>query len=158
MMVNRHLALAMPRGLAKSWLSLGRILAIFILNCSLLLCLPTICNEVCHLPYYIYYVILVWTPCIMHRCVISTMFDWCFWFFKKTFLFKQSLVPPPPPGPSHFSLRFFILSTPPPGPSHFSLRFFTLSTPPPGPSHFPLRFFNFSSHPARSFAFSTPVL
>jgi len=31
----------------------------------------------------------------MHRCVISTMFGWCFWFFKKTFLLKQPLVPPP---------------------------------------------------------------
>jgi hypothetical protein len=40
------------------------------------------------------YIILVWTPCIMHRCVISTMFGWCFWFFKKTFFFKQPLVPP----------------------------------------------------------------
>jgi len=33
--------------------------------------------------------ILVWTLCIMHRCVILTMFGWCFWFFKKTFPFKQ---------------------------------------------------------------------
>jgi hypothetical protein len=36
----------------------------------------------------------------MHRCVISTMFGSCFWFFKKTFLFKQPLVPPYRPGPS----------------------------------------------------------
>jgi len=33
--------------------------------------------------------ILVVTLCIMHMCVISTMFGWCFWFLKKTFLFKQ---------------------------------------------------------------------
>jgi hypothetical protein len=39
--------------------------------------------------------------CIMHRCVISIMFDSCFWFLKKTFLFKQPLVPRCP-GPSHF--------------------------------------------------------
>jgi hypothetical protein len=25
--------------------------------------------------------ILVWTPCLMHRCVISTMFGSCFSFF-----------------------------------------------------------------------------
>jgi hypothetical protein len=46
--------------------------------------------------------------CIMHRCVISIMFDSCFWFLKKTFLFKQPLVPRCP-GPSHFP--------PPPPPS-----------------------------------------
>jgi len=37
---------------------------------------------------YLFYFELVWTLCIMHRCVISTMFSWCFWFFKKTFFFK----------------------------------------------------------------------
>jgi hypothetical protein len=51
------------------------------------------------------YNILVWTPCIMHRCVILTMFGWCVWFKKKKFLFKQPLVPPPPP-------RSFAFSTP----------------------------------------------
>jgi hypothetical protein len=30
---------------------------------------------------------LVWTPCLMHRCVISTMFDSCFSFFKKLLSF-----------------------------------------------------------------------
>jgi len=102
----------------------------------------------------------------MHSCVISTMFGWCFWFFKKTFLFKQLLVPPPPrPGPSHFPLRFFTSSTALPGPSHFPLRFFNPSSPPrpvlcishsgslthrsppAGPSHFPLQFFNPSIPP-----------
>jgi hypothetical protein len=34
--------------------------------------------------------------CIMHKCVISTMFGSCFWFLKKTFFFKQPLVPPLP--------------------------------------------------------------
>jgi len=29
----------------------------------------------------------------MHGCVISTMFGWCFWFFKKTFLSKQLSIP-----------------------------------------------------------------
>jgi len=94
----------------------------------------------------------------MHRCVISTMFGWCFWFFKKTFLFKQSLVPP-------FALVLRIshsgsLACRPPlrGPSHFPLWFFTLSTPSPSPSHFPLRFFNPSSPPALSVAFPTPIL
>jgi hypothetical protein len=29
----------------------------------------------------LHFMILMWTPCIMHRCVISTMFGWCFWFF-----------------------------------------------------------------------------
>jgi hypothetical protein len=35
------------------------------------------------------YVILVWTPCLMHRCVISTIFGSCFSFFFKllSFLF-----------------------------------------------------------------------
>jgi hypothetical protein len=33
----------------------------------------------------IHYRVLVWTPCIMHRCVISTMFGWCFWFFDRSF-------------------------------------------------------------------------
>jgi hypothetical protein len=49
----------------------------------------------------------VWTPCIMHRCVISTMLGSCFWFFKKTFIF-QTIVGPPPCclGPSHFQFSF----------------------------------------------------
>ncbi len=32
---------------------------------------------------YIYYLLLVWTPCLMHRCVISIMFGSCFSFFLK---------------------------------------------------------------------------
>jgi len=31
--------------------------------------------------------ILVWTLCLMHRCVISTLFRSCFSFFYKTFIF-----------------------------------------------------------------------
>jgi hypothetical protein len=31
--------------------------------------------------------ILVWTPCLMHRCVISTMFGSCFSSFKNFYLF-----------------------------------------------------------------------
>jgi hypothetical protein len=64
-------------------------------------------------PSFLYYKLLVWTPCIMHGCVISTMFGWCFWFFKKTFLFKQPLVPPHCLGPSHFPLSFFNPLSPP---------------------------------------------
>ncbi len=38
---------------------------------------------------YPIYTLLVWTPCLMHRCVISTMFGSCFSFFLKllSFLF-----------------------------------------------------------------------
>jgi hypothetical protein len=62
----------------------------------------------------IYIHLLVWTPCIMHRCVISTMFGWCFWFSKKNFSFQTTVGPPPRrPGPSHFPLRFFNPSSPP---------------------------------------------
>jgi hypothetical protein len=83
------------------------------------------------------YLGLVWTPCIMHRCVISTMFGWCFWFFKKTFLFKQPLVPPPRrPGPSHFPLRFFTPSSPPRPVLHISHSgSLTRRSPPPGPQN-----------------------
>ncbi len=35
---------------------------------------------------------LVWTPCLMHRCVISTMFGSCFRFFIKTFIFLIFLI------------------------------------------------------------------
>jgi hypothetical protein len=91
---------------------------------------------------------LLWTSCIMHRCVISTMFGSCVWFFKKTFIFSNNRWSPPCPGPSHFPLRLFTPSTPPPpSPSHFPLRFFNPSSPPPSPSHFPLRFFNPSIPP-----------
>jgi len=55
--------------------------------------------------------LLVWTSCIMHKCVISTMFGWCFWFFKKTFYSNNRWSPPHCPGLSHFPLRFFIPST-----------------------------------------------
>jgi hypothetical protein len=112
----------------------------------------------------------------MHRCVISTMFGWCFWFLKKTFLFKQPLVPPaalvlrishsgylprraPPPGPSHFPLRFFNPSIPPRPVLHISHSgSLTRWSPPPGPSHFPLRFFNPSIPPARSSESAATVL
>jgi hypothetical protein len=85
----------------------------------------------------------VWAPCIMHGCVISTMFGWCFWFFKKTFLFKQlSILTPPVLHISH-SGSLTRWSPRRLDPSHFSLRFFTPSTlPSPDLSHFPLRFFN----------------
>jgi hypothetical protein len=108
---------------------------------------------------------LVCAPCIMHMCVISTMFGSCFWFLKKTFIFSNNRWSPspsvlhishsgslfcwgPPPGPSHFSLRVFTSSSPQPSPSHVPLRFFNPSSPPlPGPSHFSLRFINPSSPP-----------
>jgi hypothetical protein len=35
----------------------------------------------------IYIGILVWTPCLMHMCVISTMFGSCFSFLKKLLSF-----------------------------------------------------------------------
>jgi hypothetical protein len=35
---------------------------------------------------------LVWTPYLMHRCVISTMFGSCFSFFKKTFSFLNNFL------------------------------------------------------------------
>ncbi len=89
---------------------------------------------------------------------------------------------PPSPGPSHFPLQFFNLSSPPPppGPSHFPLRFFNLSipprpvlhishsgfltrrSPPPSPSHFPLQFFNLSvpilENPTRTKELSIPFI
>jgi hypothetical protein len=124
------------------------------------------------------HVLLVWTPCIMHRCVISTMFGWCFWFFKKKFLFKQPLVAPPPPWSFAFPTPvLYLVDPPPPGPSHFPLRFFNPSipprpvlhishsdslprrSPPPGPTHFSLQFFTpLIPPPARSFEFPTSVL
>jgi len=72
----------------------------------------------------------VWASCIMHGCVISTMFGWCFWFFKKTFVFKQLSIPTLPL--LHISHSGSLISRSPPrlGPSHSSLRFFTPLTPP----------------------------
>jgi hypothetical protein len=65
----------------------------------------------------------VCAPCIMHRCVISTMFGSCFWFVKKTFIFSNNRWSPRPRlGPSHFPLRFFIPLTPSP-------QFFAFPTP-----------------------------
>jgi hypothetical protein len=79
-------------------------------------------------------ILLVRTPCIMHMCVISTMFGWCFWFFKKTFLFKQLLVlPPPRPSPSHFPFRFFTPSTPHARSFAFPTPFLYPVHPPPHP-------------------------
>jgi hypothetical protein len=43
--------------------------------------------------------VLVWTLCIMHRCVTSTMFGSCFWFFKKLLSFQTTVGPHPRPGP-----------------------------------------------------------
>jgi hypothetical protein len=40
--------------------------------------------------------LLVWTLCIMHRCVTSTMFGSCFWFLRKTFIFSNNHWSPPP--------------------------------------------------------------
>jgi hypothetical protein len=98
----------------------------------------------------------------MDRCVISTMFDSSFWFFKKTFIFSNNRWSPPHrPGPSHFPLRFFTRSTPSPGLSYFPLRFFTWSSP-PHPVLSVLHISHSGSLPrwpplARSFTFLTPV-
>jgi hypothetical protein len=48
--------------------------------------------------------LLLCVACIMHGCVISTMFGSCFWFLKKTFIFSNNRWSPlpPRPGPSHF--------------------------------------------------------
>jgi hypothetical protein len=40
--------------------------------------------------------LLVWTLCIMHRCVTSTMFGSCFWFFLKKIIFSNNCWSPPP--------------------------------------------------------------
>jgi len=68
-----------------------------------------------------------WSPpsCIMHGCVISTMFGWCFWFFKKTFLFKQLSIPTPPV--LHISHSGSLTRRSPLSPRSFA--FFTPSTP-----------------------------
>jgi len=121
------------------------------------------------------YILLVATPCIMHRCVISTMFGWCFWFFKKTFLFKQLLVPPSPwsfafptsifypVDPPAWSFAFLTPVLYPVDPPRPVLRIshsgsLTRQAPSPGPSHFSLQFFNLSIPSGRSFTFLTPVL
>jgi hypothetical protein len=102
--------------------------------------------------------ILVWTPCIMHGCVISTMFGSCFWFFKKNFSFQTIVGPPAAPVLCIFHSGS--LPRQPPCPilriSHSDS--LTRRAPQPGPSHFPLRFFNPSIPPCRSFTFPTPVL
>jgi hypothetical protein len=123
-----------------------------------------------------FYISLVWTPCIMHRCVISTMFGWCFWFLKKIFFFQTTVGPPPSPrsfafltpvlylvDPLRLVLRisrssFLTRRAPRPVLRISHSGSLTRRSPSAGPSHFPLRFFNPSIPPGRSFAFPTPVL
>jgi hypothetical protein len=82
-----------------------------------------------------------------------------FLVLKKNFSFQTTVGPPPRPGPSHFSLRFFTPSTPPPGPSHFPLRFFNPSIPPAWSYTFPTPvLYPVDPPPARSFTFPTSVL
>jgi hypothetical protein len=84
----------------------------------------------------------VCAPCRMHKCVISTMFGSCFWFFFKTFIFSNNRWSPPSP-------RSFAFPT---------LVFYPVDPLPPSPSHFPLWFFNPSSPPAPSFpSFTFPI-
>jgi hypothetical protein len=83
----------------------------------------------------------------MHGCVISTMFGWCFWFFKKTFFFKQLSIPTPPV--LHISHSGSLTRRSPP-PTALVLHISHSGSlprrppPPPDPSHFPLQFFNSS--------------
>jgi hypothetical protein len=89
------------------------------------------------------YRILVWAPCIMHGCVISTMFGRCFWFFKKTFLFKQLSIPTPPV--LHISHSGSLTRRSPPSPRSFTFLtpvLYPIDPPSPNPSHFSLWFFN----------------
>jgi hypothetical protein len=68
-------------------------------------------------------------------CVISTMFGCCFWFFKKTFLFKQLLVPPPRPV-LHISHSGSLTVDPPRLVLHIShFGSLTCQSPPPSPQN-----------------------
>ncbi len=67
----------------------------------------------------------------MHRCVISTMFGSCFWFFEKNFSFQTIISPPLSPWSFAFPTPILYSVNPlSSGPSHFSLWFFNPSSPP----------------------------
>ncbi len=84
----------------------------------------------------------------MHGCVISTMFGRCFWFFLKTFFFKQLSIPTPPV--LHISHSGSLTYRSPPPPWSFAFLTPVLYPVDPPPPHPVLRIFHSDSLTRRS--------